>query len=140
MAVGGTGGYFRSTEETEMFRSISPIIPLLGLLVACGDGVESSAPSSPVELAPQQPTEPAEVEVDAAKVATLKAADGHDGIEDQIISECSECSLAMEGDPEISSEVGDYEIHFCGTGCKARFDEDPAAGIDAMQAAMEPDQ
>jgi hypothetical protein len=140
MADRGSGGYFGSPEETEMFRTLIPVVSLLGLLLACGDVKESSALSSPADQSSQQPTEPAEVELDAGLAATLKAADGHDGVEDQIISECSECSLAMEGDPEVSSTVGDYEIHFCGTGCKARFDEDPSAGIVAMQAAMESDQ
>ena len=123
-----------------MFRNLTPVVSLLGLLLACGEVKESSSLSSPVDQTSQKPTEPAEVELDAALAAILKAADGHDGVEDKVISECSECSLAMEGDPEVSSTVGDYEIHFCGTGCKARFDEDPSAGIDAMQAAMDPDQ
>ncbi len=121
-----------------MIRSWMAIAGLCVHVLGCSQE-ENSTVEPVISIAtPAERTDPAPVQLDSSMEATLRAADAHDGQADRVISECSECSLAMSGDSEISSQVGDYEIHFCGWGCKARFDADPGAGIESMKQTLGP--
>ena len=72
-------------------------------------------------------------ELTTAQIATLQAADISDGVEDNVISDCSRCAMMMPGDAEHASHVGDYELHFCAAGCKAKFEADLDKGIAEIQ-------
>lgn len=65
--------------------------------------------------------------------AMLAAADRVDGTEDQVVSQCPGCGLAMEGSEDHVLEVADYSVHFCSDRCKANFAEDPEGSLMALE-------
>ena len=64
--------------------------------------------------------------------AKLAVADRADGTEDQVITQCPGCGLAMEGSDDYLSQVADYSIHFCSDRCKNAFAEDPEGMLTAL--------
>ena len=70
--------------------------------------------------------------------AKLAAADRADGIEDQIITQCPGCGLAMEGSEDHVSQMADYSIHFCSDRCQDDFAEDPEGMMTALAVEGQP--
>lgn len=90
------------------------------LLVGCGKE-ERAEPETPVVIDASPELE-----------AKLAGADRADGIEDQVITQCPGCGLAMEGSDDHVSQVADYSIHFCSDTCRDNFAEDPAGMLMAL--------
>ncbi len=103
------------------------------LLVGCGKA-ERNEPETAVVI-----------EVSPELEAKLAVADRADGTEDQIISQCPGCGLAMEGTEEFVSQVADYSVHFCSVTCKDNFADDPEGMLTVLadegdaQAEREPE-
>ena len=107
-------------------------IGLLALL-ACEDSVANPGVA-------ESPTSPVSVVLTDEQRMTLDAADLYDGTADQVIAECTRCSMMMPGSTDHSSQVGDYTLHFCAASCKAGFDANPEQGISDIAAALAPAQ
>ncbi len=90
------------------------------LLVGCGKE-ERTEPETAVVI-----------EASPELEAKLAGADRADGTEDQVITQCPGCGLAMEGSDDYVSQVADYSIHFCSDRCKNAFAEDPEGMLTAL--------
>ena len=101
--------------------------------VGCGETYEKTdtAASEPTDAV--EPAEPAHLEVGPEAQVLLARADGVDGHEDHVVSNCLGCALAMEGKAEQVVHVGDYEMHFCSDGCREGFEKDAEAALIAME-------
>ncbi len=75
--------------------------------------------------------------LDAAATAILARADAQDGQTDKIVANCAGCKLHMPGSAEHAVQAGDYEMHFCSTGCKEGFSKDLVASIQGLEVAAE---
>jgi hypothetical protein len=83
-------------------------------------------------------SETAKQSLEPRVLAALAAADAKDGAVDQVVTKCSGCSLMMNGKPEHSLQVGDYELHLCSGGCRDHFNKDLAGSLDQLAALVEP--
>jgi len=95
------------------------------MLVGCGKA-ERNEPETAVII-----------EVSPELEAKLAIADRADGTEDQIISQCPGCGLAMEGTEEYVSQVADYSVHFCSVTCKDNFADDPEGMLTVLADGAE---
>jgi len=130
-----------------MSRIIS--VSLFLLLASCigssdsGPSSESpaavkSSPASGESNASGMSAETGKQSLDARVLAGLAAADAKDGAVDQVVTKCSGCSLMMNGKPEHSLQVGDYELHLCSGACKEHFNKDLAGSLEQLAALVEP--
>ena len=120
-------------------RVWSVVVSLI-FVVGCGSKPDSTATptgTTPTASATTPGNSEAKGEDDLAlsdaQLSTLQAADVHDGTEDGVVGECSRCGLAMPGEAKYSSSVDEYELHFCGEGCRDGFQADPEKGIAEIQ-------
>ena len=96
-----------------------------GGVLGCGEKADESA---------EQASSSAEVmQVSAALATHLAKADGVDGTEDHVVSNCSGCKLKMAGSAAHAMQVGDYSLQFCSGECKAEFAKGGEAAIMALQ-------
>lgn len=77
------------------------------------------------------------IEVAADLNPRLAAADAADGAEDQIVSKCYSCQLAMKGKEEIATQVNDYTVHFCSENCRTLFEGEAAKMIGEIEATSD---
>ena len=89
---------------------------------------------------PAEPETPVVIEASPELEATLASADRADGTEDQVISQCLGCGLAMEGSHDHVSQVADYSVHFCSDRCKNEFAEDPEDMLTALAVEEEEEE
>lgn len=74
------------------------------------------------------------VEVTPEMQAKLVMADQVDGSVDHVVARCAGCRLGMNGVAEHTLQVGDYEMHFCSEGCRARFAANVQESVVSMTA------
>ena len=130
---------------------MSRIIPvsLFLLLASCVGSSDSGPPPASPEAVESSPApaesnasgmsaETAKQSVEPRVLAALAAADAKDGAVDQVVTKCSGCSLMMNGKPEHSLQVGDYELHLCSGACKDYFNKDLAGSLEQLAALVEP--
>ena len=92
----------------------------LVFLCACGSPSEdNAAPSDSVELTSE------------AK-AFLETGDLKDGQNDNQVTQCIACGFDMPGEPEHLIEVEGYGLHMCGANCKAGFEKNLTASLNAL--------
>jgi hypothetical protein len=109
----------------------------VALFVGCGgQGTETAeeAETPVVEVVEAVQTEPEiSPEAEAAMVAVLEKADAFDGSADRVVQKCANCALMMDGNPEFTTEVVGFEMHFCSDECKDGFSE----GVEEKLVALE---
>ena len=123
-------------------RLTTLLLSLLVLTFTCfncshsGTGHHAASTEATVEeTAPPQEAEPqpeATVAGNEALHAKLVMADKIDGAEDQVVHKCGGCALAMDGDPNYTINVADYEMQFCSEYCRDKFSADPEAQVLAL--------
>ncbi len=86
-----------------------------------------------------EPDTPVVIHVSPELEARLAVADLADGTEDQVVSRCLGCGLAMEGSAEHVAHVGDYSMNFCSVRCKDNFADDPEDMLMALAVEGEPE-
>ena len=94
-------------------------------LIGCGGATSDHADAEVAEVAEVaekvENVAPDALEVTPELAVILAAADGADGETDHVVSQCTNCALAMEGVAEHATTVGDYELYFCSEGCLKDF-------------------
>lgn len=120
------------------------LLVALGLVLVtfagCGGGEEydsakasvATAIESPVDALKEKGAELGKEASHAAIEAFLVKADSMDGTEDKVVSKCPGCALAMPGDAEHAMDAHGYELHFCSTDCKERFEENADKALMAL--------
>ena len=74
-----------------------------------------------------------DAEAEAALATLLAKVDMIDGAEDHVISKCPGCALQMDGSADHVIELVGYNMHFCSTDCKGKFEENTAEMVLAME-------
>jgi len=74
-----------------------------------------------------------DAETEAALATLLAKVDMIDGAEDHVISKCPGCGLQMDGSADHAIELAGYNLHFCSTDCKGKFEENAAEMVLAME-------
>jgi hypothetical protein len=114
------------------FQSVAwTVIAMLALLTGCGGG-DYGHGDSHGDAASHEAATPAVLDLTVEAQAILATADLADGTEDNVVSKCPGCNLAMDGSAEHVAHVGEYELHFCSAGCSEKFQEDTNAAILAL--------
>jgi Fe-S oxidoreductase len=100
--------------------------------VACsGSGTSYEAvEEAAAEAVQEAAAEPVSETLLAAKLA---GADLADGTEDNVVSRCPGCALAMDGSADHALQVKDYELHFCSDSCRHGFEEDTMAKVAKLE-------
>lgn len=102
-----------------LLRPLALICVTTALLTGCESKKNEPTPSNP-KSAP-------------AVAAVLAKADALDGKIDKIVTRCAGCALGMDGKADYELEVGEYKMHFCKSGCKDRFAQNPDKEILALK-------
>lgn len=91
-------------------------------LVGCGGTTSDYGDAEVAEVVEKvESVAPEALDVTPELAVILAAADGADGETDHVVSQCTNCALAMEGVADHATTVGEYELYFCSDGCLEDF-------------------
>ncbi len=96
------------------------------------DATQETAKPAPKPEPPAQKTT-----VSPELAAQLAKAELADGTEDKVVGKCASCALHMDGKPEHSVAMADYELHMCSDACAKNYSEDGESKLLALEIAGE---
>ena len=108
------------------------------LMVGCGSqepqetGITEESPAAGTEAVVEEAVI-LDAETEAALATLLAKVDMIDGAEDHVVSKCPGCGLQMDGSADHVIELVGYNMHFCSTDCKGKFEENAAEMVLAME-------
>ncbi len=108
------------------------------LMVGCAGqeaqetGITEESPAAGTEAVAEEAVV-LDAETEAALATLLAKVDMIDGAEDHVVSKCPGCGLQMDGSADHVIELVGYNMHFCSTDCKGKFEENAAEMVLAME-------
>jgi hypothetical protein len=112
---------YQGVDKMQYGMKVSLSLALLCSLALIGCGGTTSDYGDAEAAEKVESVAPEALEVTPELEVILAAADGADGASDHVVSQCTNCALAMEGVADHATTVGDYELHFCSDGCLKDF-------------------